>query len=94
MTAEEFGFPRGYLTNQKSFSGFQTGDIVKANIPKGKYKGTMTGSIACRKTGRFNIKNKDGIKLAQGINHVYCNLINRMDGYEYFNKKRTPYPSI
>ncbi len=89
-----YGFPRGYLSNQKSFFGFQTGDIVKANIPKGKYKGIITGSVACRKTGRFDIKNKDGIKLAQGINYVYCSLINRMDGYEYFNEKRTPYPSI
>jgi hypothetical protein len=83
----KYGFPRGYRSNQKSFFGFQTGDIVKAIIPKGKYAGTVIGSVACRKTGRLDIKNKNGVRIAQGINYIYCKLIKRMDGYEYFNEK-------
>ncbi|MDD2338902.1 MAG: RNA-guided endonuclease IscB [Methanosarcina sp.] len=79
----KYGFPRGYLARQKSFFGFQTGDIVKAIIPKGKYKGTHIGAISCRKTGYFDIKNKEGMKIAQGINHKYCNVLSRTDGYEY-----------
>jgi len=55
----------------------------KAVIPKGKYKGILFGAVACRKTGSFDIKNKDGVRIAQGINHKYCNILSRADGYEY-----------
>jgi hypothetical protein len=34
-----FGFPRGYRMSQKQVNGFQTGDIVKVDNPKGKYAG-------------------------------------------------------
>ena len=84
---DKYGFPRGYLSRQKSFFGFQTGDVVKATVPTGKYMGTIVGSVACRKTGRFDIKDKNGARIAQGINYIYCKIINRMDGYEYFNEK-------
>ena len=40
-------------------------------------------AVACRKTGSFDIKNKDGVRIAQGINHKYCNILSRADGYEY-----------
>jgi len=80
---DKYGFPRGYLTRQKFFFGFQTGDIVKAIVPKGKYKGIHIGAVACRKTGYFDIKNKEGIRIVQGINHKYCNILSRADGYEY-----------
>ncbi len=79
----KYGFPRGYLARQKSFFGFQTGDIVKAIVPKGKHQGTWIGAVACRKTGYFDIKNKEGVKAAQGINHKYCKMLSRVDGYEY-----------
>ncbi|KKG10174.1 hypothetical protein EO92_08965 [Methanosarcina sp. 2.H.A.1B.4] len=80
---DKYGFPRGYLSRQKSFFGFQTGDIVKAVVPKGKYKGILFGAVACRKTGYFDIKNKDSVRIGQGINHKYCNILSRADGYEY-----------
>ena len=80
---DKYGFPRGYLSRQKSFFGFQTGDIVKAVVPKGKYKGILFGAVACRKTGYFDIKNKEGVRIGQGINHKYCNILSRADGYEY-----------
>ena len=77
------GFPRGYLARQKSFFGFQTGDIVKAIIPKGKYKGTWIGAVACRKSGYFDIKNKKGVRIAQGVSYKNCKVLSRVDGYEY-----------
>ncbi|WCK57593.1 RNA-guided endonuclease IscB (plasmid) [Aneurinibacillus sp. Ricciae_BoGa-3] len=79
----QFGFPRGYLMRQKTVFGFQTGDMIKAIVPKGKYKGTWYGEVACRKTGSFDIKNKDGKRIAQGINYKHCQIIQRFDGYSY-----------
>ena len=34
-----FGFPRGYLMRHKQVKGFQTGDLVQAQVPTGKKKG-------------------------------------------------------
>nr|WP_241738724.1 RNA-guided endonuclease IscB [Anoxybacillus flavithermus] len=80
---DRYGFPRGYLARQKYFFGFQTGDMVKANVPKGKYQGVWFGEVACRKTGSFDIKGKDGKRIAQGINYRYVQVIQRFDGYAY-----------
>jgi len=75
---DKYGFPRtSAKTRQKRVFGFATGDIVQAIIPKGKYQGTVTGRISIRVTGQFNI-GKEG-----KVNHKYCNLIQRCDGYSY-----------
>lgn len=79
----KYGFPKGYLSKQKYFFEFQTGDIVKAIIPKGKYKGTWFGEVACRKTGYFDIKNKEGQRIVQGVNYKYFTIVQRFDGYSY-----------
>lgn len=78
------GFPRGYLTRQKQIHGFQTGDLVKAVVPKGKKLGTHTGRVAVRASGNFNIQTSAGVE--QGISHKYCTLIQRNDGYGYSTK--------
>lgn len=80
---DRYGFPRGYLARQKFFFGFQTGDMVKAVVPRGKYQGVWFGEVACRKTGSFDIKDKDGKRIAQGINYRYVQVIQRFDGYAY-----------
>lgn len=83
------GFPRGYLARQKQFFGFQTGDIVKAVVTRGKKIGTYFGRVLCRKTGSFDIKTKAG--RVQGISYKYFKLIQRSDGYSYDrNKCRIP----
>ena len=79
---DKYGFPRSYFARQKSFFGFQTGDIVKATIPKGKYKGIRIGAVVCRKRGDFDIKNKEGKVFARS-NYKYCKVLSRVDGYEY-----------
>lgn len=80
---DRYGFPRGYFARQKFFFGFQTGDMVKAVVPRGKYKGIWFGEVSCRKTGSFDIKGKNGKRIAQGINYRYVQVIQRFDGYTY-----------
>ncbi|NEO16504.1 MULTISPECIES: RNA-guided endonuclease IscB [Moorena] len=77
----KFGFPTRYVPRYKEVKGFQTGDIVKAIVTKGKKIGTYTGRVATRQTGSFNISTKPG--LVQGISHKYCSVIHRKDGYYY-----------
>jgi len=81
-----YGFPRGYLTRSKRIKGFQTGDMVIATVPTGKKAGVHCGRVAVRASGSFNIQTAQGV--AQGIDHKYCKLIQRSDGYGY--AKATP----
>ncbi|MFN2350002.1 MAG: RNA-guided endonuclease IscB [Thioalkalivibrio sp.] len=76
-----FGFPRGYLMRQKQVKGFQTGDLVQAQVPTGKKAGTYQGRVAIRATGSFNIQTAQGV--VQGISHRHCRLLQRADGYGY-----------
>ncbi|UIF90908.1 RNA-guided endonuclease IscB [Cupriavidus sp. UYPR2.512] len=75
------GFPRGYLMRSKRAFGFQTGDMVKAEVPAGKRAGTHVGRVAIRATGKFNIQTIGGA--VQGISHKYCSILQRGDGYGY-----------
>ena len=78
---DKYGFPRGYLMSKKTIEGFQTGDQVKAIVTKGKKIGVYVGRLAVRASGNFNITTQDGT--IQGINHRYCKLVARSDGYGY-----------
>jgi hypothetical protein len=78
---DKYGFPRGYLMRQKSVQGFQTGDMVKAQVLSGKKKGLYIGRIAVRASGYFNIQSHCG--LVQGISHKYCTLLQRNSGYGF-----------
>ena len=82
------GFPRGYLMRQKSVFGFRTGDLVRANVSKGKKKGIHVGRVAIRESGSFNIQTANG--LFQGISFKYCCLLQRNDGYQYLNAGLLP----
>jgi len=78
---DTFGFPRGYLTREKRIKGFQTGDMVSANVLKGKKMGFYVGRVAVRATGSFNIQTAQGV--VQGISHRCCKVIQSADGYGY-----------
>lgn len=80
---DRYGFPRGYRKRRKLFYGFRTGDMIKAFVSEGKYKGIWKGTVACRESGYFDIKNKAGKRIAQGISYKYCKVIQRFDGYCY-----------
>ena len=78
---DAFGFPRGYLTREKRIHGFQTGDMVSADVIKGKKIGFYVGRVAVRATGSFNIQTAQGV--VQGISHRCCKVIQRADGYGF-----------
>ncbi|MGK7872014.1 MAG: RNA-guided endonuclease IscB [Xenococcaceae cyanobacterium] len=78
---DKFGFPIRQCSRTKFHFGFQTGDIVKAVVTKGKKVGQYVGRIATRATGSFNISTKNG--LVQGISYKYCKYIHKKDGYSY-----------
>jgi len=79
---DRYGFPRTKPKQIKRVNGFQTGDIVKAVVTKGKKVGSYIGKVLVRTSGYFNIKTQEGT--VQGISHKYCNLLYRADGYAYF----------
>ncbi len=72
----KYGFPRTKLKQCKRVHGFQTGDIVRAVVPKGKYAGVHFGRVAVRTRGNFRVNKID-------MNWKYCQLIQGADGYEY-----------
>jgi hypothetical protein len=78
---DRYGFARGYLTREKRVHGFQTGDLVRADVPKGKKAGTHVGRVAVRASGNFNIQS--AAEVVQGIAHRHCRLVQRSDGYGY-----------
>jgi len=78
---DKYGFPRGYLMRQKGVHGFQTGDMVRAIVPKGKNTGVHVGRVAVRASGNFNIK--VGATTLTDVGWKYCRLISKSDGYGY-----------
>ncbi|HEY9823012.1 MAG TPA: RNA-guided endonuclease IscB [Candidatus Sericytochromatia bacterium] len=77
---DRYGFPIRHAPAQKFFMGFQTGDLVKADVLTGKYAGSYTGRIA--------IRFKPSFKLTTGgksfdVHPKYLKTIHRSDGYEY-----------
>jgi hypothetical protein len=80
---DKYGFPIRHRERKKVQHGFQTGDLVVADIPKGKYQGRWRGRLAVRKTGYFDIKDGTGKRICQGISARYCRLLQRANGWQY-----------
>ena len=78
---DRFGFPRTKAKQSRIQKGFQTGDVVKAVVTKGKKMGTYIGRVAVRQSGFFNITTREGV--VQGISHRYCTHLHQNDGYSY-----------
>lgn len=76
---DKFGYPVKHRPLRPIF-GFCTGDIVRADVPKGKYKGTFTARICPMSDGRgeFVIDKK-----RRSTRLDYCTPIHRKDGYSY-----------
>ena len=81
----KYGFPRTSAKASKSVNGFQTGDMVKAIVPKGLKAGEYLGRVTVRSKGSFNVEMKSG--LVKDIGYKYCRLIQRGDGYLYSYKE-------
>lgn len=78
---DQYGFPRTGPKREKRVKGFQTGDMVKAVVTKGKYVGTYVGRVAVRATGSFNLTTRRGT--VQGIGSRFCTALHKCDGYSY-----------
>ncbi len=78
---DKHGFPTRHRTSQQIHFGFQTGDIVKAVVTKGKKIGTYVGRVLCRASGSFDISTSNG--RVAGISHKYCISVHQGDGYSY-----------
>jgi 5-methylcytosine-specific restriction endonuclease McrA len=76
----KFGFPICHAPAQKFFMGFQTGDLVSACIPTGKYAGNYTGRIAIRFRPNFTLTT-GGQRF--DVHPKYLKKIHKADGYEY-----------
>ncbi|GCE11007.1 RNA-guided endonuclease IscB [Tengunoibacter tsumagoiensis] len=73
------GFPKQHKARCKHSFGYQTGDIVKAIIPKGKYRGTYEGRIIIRHRPSFRLGTFD-------VHPQYLRCIHRADGFRYAQK--------
>ncbi|MDJ0800645.1 MAG: RNA-guided endonuclease IscB [Calothrix sp. MO_167.B12] len=76
---DKFGYPQKHRP-LRPILGFCTGDIVSADVPKGKYKGTFTARVCpmSHGYGEFVIdKKRRSIKLE------YLRSVHRKDGYHY-----------
>lgn len=84
---DRYGFPRTSAKASKIVEGFQTGDMVKAIVPKGPKAGEYIGRVAVRSRRKFDIKTKSGLVKDIWYKHFY--LIQRSDGYLYSYKERS-----
>lgn len=85
------GFPRALRMRAKRVKGFATGDLVRANVPKGLKAGVHVGRVAVRASGSFNIQTASAI--VQGIGHQHCRLLQRADGYGYAYQPLDSHPT-
>ncbi|QFS43549.1 RNA-guided endonuclease IscB [Nostoc sphaeroides] len=72
-TPNKYGFPVKHRTRCKTFFGFQTGDMVRAILPKGKFAGTHVGRLTVRESGVFEMRTAHG-KISP-VRHKYCKSI-------------------
>lgn len=77
----KYGFQRTTAKKNSNVNGFKTGDIIVANVPKGKKTGRYQGRVAVRATGFFNITTNQ--ITTQGVSHHHCRVIHHQDGYQY-----------
>ena len=85
------GFPRTKAKGQRVVRDFQTGDLVRAVVPRGERAGTYQGRIAVKASGYFTITTKAGS--VPDISYRHCQRVQRADGYNYQNGGRG-FPSL
>ena len=80
---DAYGFPKAFRQRKKNYFGFYTGDIVKADKPKGKGTGEHLG--------RLTVNSKPGNFVVNGVTcHAkYIRLIQRNDGWKYDKQERS-----
>ncbi|MGV9375539.1 hypothetical protein ACWDRB_06985 [Nonomuraea sp. NPDC003707] len=82
--SDRFGLPRLRMPRIKQIFGYQTGDLVRAIVPKGKHVGTHIGRVAVRTSGSHTVQTPTGpVKTS----HKHLRRLQRADGYAYVLKK-------
>jgi 5-methylcytosine-specific restriction endonuclease McrA len=89
---DELGFPRSRPRGPSKVYGFQTGDMIRARVTKGKQMGTYVGRVAIKTDGYFKITGRHG--MVEGIHARYCAPIHRDDGYGYTQGKAALPPQV
>ncbi len=85
VRADKFGFPAGKAGRCKRVHGFQTGDLVRLELEKGKHAGIHTGRLSgVRMTRILDIKPAGGKAIS--ANYKHFKLLQRADGYDYSHK--------
>ncbi|MGB3510162.1 MAG: RNA-guided endonuclease IscB [Microcoleaceae cyanobacterium] len=77
---DKYGFPKAHAPKSKFFQGFETGDIVRASVTKGKFAGNYTGRIAIRFRPSFVLQLPNQ---RFDVHPKYLRTIHKADGYEY-----------
>jgi len=83
---DRYGFPIRHAPRAKRFRGFQTGDLVRAVIPKGKHFGRHVGRVSIRHRPSFCLNGFD-------VHPKHLVLLQRADGYEYGEASRVASPA-
>ena len=82
---------RKWMDRSKTAFGFQTGDLVVADVPKDtkyKYKGHFSGRVMIRKSGSFDIRTLSGELVT--VNAKFCRLLQNNSGYQMMIKRAIP----
>ncbi|MFF7645582.1 RNA-guided endonuclease IscB [Streptomyces canus] len=79
-TPDRFGFPRLRRARAKQHFGYVTGDLVRADVPTGKWAGTWTGRLSVRARGQHSMTTVAG---RINVSHWNLKLLQRGDGYGY-----------
>ncbi|GLV54751.1 hypothetical protein KDH_15980 [Dictyobacter sp. S3.2.2.5] len=77
----KIGLPCSAPKGPKKVQGFQTGDITRAIVTRGKKQGIYVGRVLVRATGSFDITTRRG-RIA-GLDVRFFSHLHRSDGYNY-----------
>lgn len=78
-----------YRNHHKRVNGLQTGDIVRAVVPNGKYQGTHTGRIMIRGRGDHDVRSMNSNRFSV-TRKTTITVLQHIDGYQYSFEKAIP----
>jgi len=77
-----YGFPRARAKGSRQVRGFETGDLVRAVVPRPlKRTGTHVGRVAVKANGSFTMVTAQGA--ISDISSRFCRKLQSNDGYSY-----------
>jgi len=77
---DKYGFPIHHRSRVRTFGGYRTGDVVRAVVPTGKYRGTRVGRVTIRQRPCFCV-------CGVNVHPKYLALIQKGDGYDYAHSR-------